>query len=408
MSRQGTITKRERKNGKITYGFVIDIALPGAPRRQERKGGFATEREAIAALTEARFRIQNGDHVQRSRLLLGEWMSDWRDKLPYAGLRRSTVEQRRRAIKNQILGWPIADIPLQALDVGHFQDHYRALSERGSTTRGPLAPRTVELVHGILRSALNDAVDQRILRSNPVKRARPPRADSRQAWVVWTPDELGRFLAYAKRHDPEWFDLWWFFILTGARRAEVLGLRWQDVDWNRSLVRIAGSLQRGDNGEWVHEATKTKAGERVVAVDDEIIALFRQRKQRCDKEREEIGSYYHDGDFVFCGEAGFPLNANTVLGQFKRLCERAGVRVGRLHDLRHTHVSWLFESGVNPVTVSSRVGHSSSSFTMQQYAHLMPGADAAVASGVGKTLSDAMQAHLDSNPDREQEVDDDD
>ena len=160
------------------------------------------------------------------------------------------------------------------------------------------------------------------------------------------------------------------------RRGELLGLHWRDVDLGnariavrRSIISVAYDVQVSD--------AKTERSERVIDLDPRTGAVLRAHRAEQTAERRE----HSGGDLVFCRPDGMPLHPDVFRQTFGRRVARAGVPKIRFHDIRHTHASLLLQAGVPAKVVSERLGHATVAFTMQVYAHVMPGmqADAAAA-----------------------------
>lgn len=156
-------------------------------------------------------------------------------------------------------------------------------------------------------------------------------------------------------------------IATGARRGEALALTWRDIDLN------GGSIIIDKSATWVHgvravESTKTNRV-RVIDVDPETVAALRSHRAQQAQERLESPQWV-DNDLVFCRPDGSPLPPDFAYRQFQRLIKEAGVPQIRLHDLRHTHATWLLEAGEQLHVVADRLGHADSSTTSNIYAHV--------------------------------------
>lgn len=163
--------------------------------------------------------------------------------------------------------------------------------------------------------------------------------------------------------------LWRFVSASGARRGEVLALRWRAVDLTARTVRIERSRTIGIGGEIVEGPPKTTRGRRAVDIDEETAAILREHRK--SQLRQLEGS--EDGGYVFTMEDGRPLSPYHVSDAFDALCRRAGVAALGLHALRHMHGSVLLRRGVPLHVVSRRLGHSSEAFTAKVYAHVLPG-----------------------------------
>jgi integrase len=168
--------------------------------------------------------------------------------------------------------------------------------------------------------------------------------------------------------------------MTGMRRGEILGLRWRDVDLDRSRLSVRQALV-ATGYEVIHSTPKSHCA-RVIDLDAETAAQLRKHRQRQDQERAELGADYRDHNLVVAKENGEPIHPHTFSQSFERLIAKAGLRPIRLHDLRHTHATLALKAGVPVKVISERLGHESPAFTLKQYAHVIPGMQAEAAAQV--------------------------
>jgi integrase len=210
-----------------------------------------------------------------------------------------------------------------------------------------------------------------------MERAKRPRPQAQEPGTVWTVSQLRAFLATAQQHR-----LFAFFhaAYTGARRGEMLNLRWQDVELDGKKITITGSTAV-ISGERVNGTTKS-GRTRVVSVDDETVAVLRQRRTDQAAEQLKVGDSWRgtkDG-YVFTTGWGEPIYPDTVTFLMTKLI-RANQQLphARLHDLRHLHATTLLLSGVPVHVVAARLGHADPAITLRVYAHVIRSAETAAA-----------------------------
>lgn len=242
-----------------------------------------------------------------------------------------------------------------------------------------LAPRTVNLIRFVARAALGFAVDMQLLARNPGDAVKPVK-NERKEMRAWTPEEARRFLDAAK--DERLYALYALALDTGARRGEILGLRWQDVDLDGGLINIQHSLTQ----RRTLERPKTQRSIRTVDISARTVeALWAWRKRQL-AERILLGSEWTETGFVFTSQVGTAILPDNLDRNYQPIMRRAGVPVIRFHDIRHTVATLLLAASENPRVVSERLGHSNVAFTLQTYAHVLPGQQKAAA----EKLSDLL------------------
>ena len=244
-------------------------------------------------------------------------------------------------------------------------------------------------LHAVLRKAFRDAVIvDELIGSNPVERAKRPRAQAHEPGTVWTIAQLRAFLTTARQH--RLFAFFHVAAYTGARRGELLNLQWADVDLDGKKITITGSTAV-IGGERVNGTTKS-GRTRVIPIDDGTVAVLRQRKADQAAEQLQAGDSWRgtkDG-YVFTTGWGEPIYPDTVTSLMTKLIRTHNVPGNgprpqdqlphaRLHDLRHIHATTLLLSGVPVHVVAARLGHADPAITLRVYAHVIRSAEAAAA-----------------------------
>jgi integrase len=172
-------------------------------------------------------------------------------------------------------------------------------------------------------------------------------------------------------------------MATGARRGEVLALRWCDIDLERGSISITGSMSKKGRG-----TTKNRQSVRLVAIDADTLTLLRQWRRMSAERSLTLGVHVGDDWHVVSDnpETGQAVLLNTATHRLNRLANDAGCPGARLHDLRHAHATMLLEAGVSTRTVADRLGHSRVSTTTDIYGHVLNNADEAAAATFGGLL----------------------
>jgi integrase len=369
-----------------TWYFVVDGGSgPDGQRRQVKRRGFRTKALAQEELDKLRGKARTASYVPPSKLTVKEYLTQW---LAGLGLRASTRDGYRRNLDYVIpvLGGRRLD-SLTALDLDALYASLLA-SGRRQKPYGPLSARTVRYIHTTLSKALSDAVRKDILSRNVAEAASPPRAKDTKppemAW--WTPAELSTFLTMT---DSELLGpLFRVTAMTGMRRGEICGLRWVDVELDKARIEVRRQLLvvrtpgASDGGLLFSDKTKTADGRRAIDLGPSTVATFRSLRKRQAEERLAMGAgWVNEHGLVFTEPDGRPLDPESVARVFARRVAKSKLPRVRFHDLRHTHAAHLIAAGEQPLVISKRLGHSSTSFTLDKYGHLFKdaGSQAAIA-----------------------------
>jgi len=240
-----------------------------------------------------------------------------------------------------------------------------------------LSARTVGMVHGIISKALADALRWNRVYRNVAKAATIPKQSqlNQLARETWTPDHLQRFFTWLG--DNRYRYAWSFCATSGARRGEVLGLRWADIDLERGTAAMFNQLTT-DHDHHVIFKNRHKGGRgHVLHLDALTIALLAEWRQIQDDEKAMFGPGYHDHDYVFCLEDGRSYHPERFSREFLRKQHhynqaKPETPLPRLtiHGLRHTWATIALANNVHLKVVSDRLNHSTTHITAEVYSHV--------------------------------------
>jgi integrase len=292
-------------------------------------------------------------------------------------LRKSTIKNYRQLMRDHVLP-RIGDMAIRSLKPAHLQAVLDEMTHAG------LAARTVAHARAAISASLQQALRWELVTVNPARATESPRKHLPELRTP-TAAELRRIIDAAKK--TPWEIPLLLSATTGARRGEVLGLRWKNVDLDGARASIVESLQRID-GEPHFVEPKTSRGVRRIPLLPEVVD--RLRTHRAEQARRLLALGIRLGDeHVVCDRGdGEPVDPSTFGHAATRIAERAGLPRVRLHDLRHGVATALAASGI-PVELTSRMlGHSDEAFTLRTYVH--PGDDRweAVSASLVRSLAD--------------------
>jgi integrase len=244
----------------------------------------------------------------------------------------------------------------------------------GGQRERPLAPGTVARVHGVLHRALAQAVRWEWLWLNPATNATPPRVAPAEVRPP-SPSQVAILLEAVRHSDPALFCFLRMAVSTGARRSQLLALRWGDIDFDRAAVAFTRALVLGPNGPELR-STKTHRTYRV-EVDRDTFDVLLDHRSFSDALARREGIELTDQAFLFSSQAdgSRPWLPNWVTKRFVSARRAAGLPHFRLHDLRHFMATQMLAAGVPIATVSQRLSHARASTTLNVYAHAVPSGD---------------------------------
>jgi integrase len=378
------VGKRKYQSGKIVWFYQFD--LPGSTRtarRLVRESGFATKGEASDA--EAVRRIEEQKKLASAitaanlaaklpttlGMLLDEFLRQHADQ-KLAAKTTERYRQQAKYLDAGLLGMALAEIsPL------HLSREWERLLKSGGHTRRyktlrPLSRKSVRNISGLVSSAFARAVKWGLVSANPVAGSEPP-VPKKHKGIALTPAQQELLLETATGPWclPAFLTL---SAATGARRGEVLALRWSDIQDGRAT--IARSLTQTKQ-ILAFKDTKTEDSVRTLKIPTSALAMLSDHRKRQDEFRRQFGPDYRaDLDLIFANPDGTPLRPDSVSASVSALCRRLKLPKGvSLHTLRHTHGSHMLANGVPLPVVSERLGHSSVRVTADVYSHAIHGQD---------------------------------
>ena len=329
------------------------------------------------------------EHAEQ--LTLEAYVVEWLERRA-SQLRPTTLRSYRQAVDCYIRPH-LGGLRLDEVDRRRLERFYAWLLVEGGHGGKPLSPTSVQYVHAILGRVFEDARLDGLLEANPARRARRPtrhpdevELDERPA--VWSAAQAVRFLTFIDKHELR--ALWHLALGTGARRGELLGLRWQDVDLDAGQVCIQRALSVIDG---VPRLLGTKTSKRrTLSVAGSVTQALRRHGDVQQCHRQDAADWQDHWGLVFTDEVGAPIDPMVITKAFRTLVAEAPVPVVRLHDVRHFHATALLEAGVPVTVVSRRLGHSSAIMTLDVYGHVLPAADADAAERLETLLADASSS----------------
>ena len=211
----------------------------------------------------------------------------------------------------------------------------------------------------------------KIIAADPTEGCALPKLEHREMKTLPV-EQLASFLREAK--DSGVFEMYYVELATGLRRGELLGLKWEDIDFEHGNLRVKRQIAR-INGEVVEAPLKTKNAYRTLPLAEDTIQVLKQQKKK-------VGS----SPWVFPSPTGGPISPDSVLHMLHRVLKRAGLPRVRFHDLRHTFATLAIQNGVDIKTVSGMLGHFSAGFTLDTYAHVTTAAQKEAAKAMERVL----------------------
>lgn len=377
-------------HGRVTVGRKDDGSL-------DRRHVMSRSKGTVIAKVRALERLRDEVRVPKvgRAWTVEKWLLHWLEEIARPNIRDSSHQAYSAAITKHLLP-TLGTIRLDLLTPESIEAVYRRMMDAGAR------PATAHQAHRTLRTALAEAERRGHIARNPAQLVRPPRIQPEPV-EPFSLEEVQRVLAAAR--DSRNGARWAIALALGLRQGEALALQWDDIDLNTKTLRVRATRLRpvyehGCGGTCGKIAgycpsriqrngliggTKSSAGNRIIGLPDELVALLESHRRAQLAERLAAASLWEEGAWLFATRLGRPINPNTDYVEWRALLKRAGVRHARLHDARHTAATVLLVLGVPERTVMSIMGWSSTSMAAR-YQHVTDPIRREVANRVGGLL----------------------
>jgi len=358
------VTARRRGKGegsiyrRASDGRWIAALIMADGRRVVRRA--SSRRDAAAkleVLLKARAEGQALPADRSTAAFLNEWLAVVKHTVAAGTFERYEQYIRVHAIP------ALGRIRLGRLTPQHFQRLYQDKLAAG------LSPTTVSHLHTVLHGAFAEAVRWGLLPRNVVSLVRPPRKAHVEV-VALTVEQARALLAAAAGNRFE--AMFVLAVKTGMRRGELLALRWEDVDLDKGMIQVRGTLRRTREG-LTFGVPKTAASRRQVVLSPSVVAVLRRHRACQEEERQGVGDLWLNLGLVFPNTLGRPMEPRDLLANvYRPLLDRAGLPPVTFHALRHTAATLLLSEGEHPKVVQELLGHAQVSITLDRYSHMTP------------------------------------
>ena len=371
---------RKRLDGRWEGRIVVGHKEDGSPIF---RSVFAhTQKEVMRKLHNQIETYRDVELTEESNMTLGAWLDKWLDDYMALTIRESTMDSYKTMTKHYIKPY-LGGEKIGSITTADIQQLYNWLRENGRVNEhyekgNALSDSMIRSIHMMLHQAMDAAVRERLIVKNPTEGTVIPKNNYPPKQIL-TAEQLEKFLEVAKA-DPVWSDFFYTELTTGLRLGEICGLKWQDFEEKTGRLHVRRSVHRRKGGGVRVGETKTETGTRTILLPPSTVEILKARKKKS----------YSDWIFHNPVVAEVPMDPSTAYHRLKTLLRHAELPSIRFHDLRHTFATHALTSGVDAKTLSTILGHTNASFTLDTYTHMTTEMHQKAATVVGGFLDEIM------------------
>ncbi len=342
----------QQANGTYCARFVDRFGKRKAKRSKKLQ-------EVRQWLADATYIDEHSDIEQATNMLVDAWFEYWID-VKKKTVRPNTVRNYTERY-NKNIQKVIGKKTLTEVKPIHCQKIFTNMADEGYKTS------TIYQARITLFNMLEFAKENDVILSNPCKKSvKSDMGKPSQKKEALTIDMQKKFLEYAKGQSYE--NQYRFILQTGLRTGELIGLKWEDIDFTKKTVKIQRSMEyRHSVGEWRIGEPKSKSGYRTIPLTDEAVRILIAQKEK-NKNIKEIQEEW--SDFIFLSRKGEPVKNSAYDTALFKICDKAEIKRFSMHVLRHTFATRCIEGGMMPKTLQKILGHSNIGITMNLYVHI--------------------------------------
>jgi len=364
----GHIRKRKTATG-YSWQVIVEAGVDGEGNRKRLyRTVDGTKKDAEKVLTQLLSELNQGTLIEPSKLTLQEYLREWMKTYVEPNLSPTTVDGYRVNIEKHIIP-SIGHIKLQTLTPLHLQRFYKDKLNSGRLDgKGGLNPKTVIYIHRNIREALDHALRMQLVPRNVADLVTLPKTKQYKA-AVYDEKQLLHLREVAKQNEDMELPVNLAAVL-GLRRGELLGLKWQNVNFESRSITICDNLVPTSKGT-LTKAPKSENSKRTVDIPEGLVPILKKHKVRQAENKLALGPAYCDEGFVCCQKDGKHWDPKYFSRKFAAFLKRHNLPHIRLHDLRHSNATLMLKYGVAAKVASQRLGHSSIGITLDLYSHVM-------------------------------------
>lgn len=349
-----------QKKGKVWYAVINTFNEKGKRQLKWISTAKNKKPDAQKVLTEILSKMDKNTYIDPVKTLFSDFMLDWLDNIIKSHIEQTTWEGYTTNIRVHIEPYFKAKrLKLSEITAMDLQQYFNKKLNEG------LSACYLKKHHANIKKALDYAAKLGLINNNPIEHVTMPKIKKHDA-KYYTVEQLEQLLTVTKGSNIE--SAVFLTVHYGFRRGEVLGLRWNDINFKEGTLKVCNTRTRVAKD--VEKKPKSESSLRTLPLIPRVTEYLKELKGQQEKDKNTFGNCYNDNDYVCRYTDGTPVNVNTIDHAFKRTLEDNKMLHIRFHDLRHSTASYLIKNGLSLKEIQIWLGHSDISITANIYTHV--------------------------------------
>lgn len=385
-----------RERGENTYQFIVSLGLKAngdydrkyktykvtkkmTPKQLEKH----LENEAYKFEQEVKSKL----YVEVSNINTKDFSDNWMKNHLEDNLSENTLALREGSLKNHILP-EIGHLKLNSITTMMLINLMNNLTRKDGR-EGELSASSKQEVYKALSNMFEKANEWGVLSENPMTGVPYPseKKNKRTELNVYDKDEISELVNILEGEQAHWRIFITLSFMTGMRRGELLGLEWKHIDLENGVIKVRQIISKTRTGVEVKEPKYNSI--RDISISKSLIEDLKLYKKDSEDILSNLGISNRENEWLFFNDDGICLYPDTPTTWWRRFTKRTGIRLIRLHDLRHTSATLLIANNVHAKVISARLGHTKISTTMDIYGHVLPATDKEASDSLDELLKDS-------------------
>jgi len=347
--------------GTNKYRIEVVIGYNGNKKIRHYETIEGGKKEAILRENEIKLQVKNNTYIRKNDITIKELIEEW---LKF----QKSVWSPKTYVANShwcsIIIKSIGHIKLKNLNVKILEEFYNKLKNETS-----YSDKTIQHFYALISTSLNKAVDWEYISSNPNKKIEKPKIIPKEK-ECYNKEEVSKLLRALEKENLKYRAVIILALDSGARRGELTGLTWEDIDFEKATININKTTQYVKEYGIFEKTTKTLSSNRIVHISERTLNILKKYKNEQLEKRMRLGNKWEGSKRVFTTEFGGDMHPDTPSQILEKIIKRHNLKRISFHSLRHTNISLLISEGISLQQISKRVGHSSITMTYNTYGHL--------------------------------------